>query len=62
MPRCPVCSEPVEVETAATAPFCSARCRMVDLGRWLGESYGLPRPAASAADDDEDGLDGGDES
>lgn len=62
MPRCPVCNEPVEVEKAAAAPFCSARCRMVDLGRWLGESYGLPRPTASAAADDEEGLDGGDES
>jgi endogenous inhibitor of DNA gyrase (YacG/DUF329 family) len=20
-------------------PFCSARCRLVDLGRWLGEDY-----------------------
>jgi endogenous inhibitor of DNA gyrase (YacG/DUF329 family) len=23
-------------------PFCSPRCRQVDLGRWLGEKYGLP--------------------
>jgi uncharacterized protein len=23
-------------------PFCSARCRQIDLGRWLDESYGLP--------------------
>ena len=22
-------------------PFCSARCRLVDLGRWLGEDYAL---------------------
>jgi endogenous inhibitor of DNA gyrase (YacG/DUF329 family) len=20
-------------------PFCSARCRLIDLGRWLGEAY-----------------------
>lgn len=23
-------------------PFCSERCRTIDLGRWLGESYQMP--------------------
>jgi endogenous inhibitor of DNA gyrase (YacG/DUF329 family) len=23
-------------------PFCSPRCRLIDLGRWLGESYRIP--------------------
>jgi len=23
-------------------PFCSARCRSIDLGRWLDEAYSLP--------------------
>jgi endogenous inhibitor of DNA gyrase (YacG/DUF329 family) len=23
-------------------PFCSARCKTIDLGRWLGEAYHLP--------------------
>jgi endogenous inhibitor of DNA gyrase (YacG/DUF329 family) len=23
-------------------PFCSSRCRQIDLRRWLGEEYGLP--------------------
>ena len=23
-------------------PFCSARCKLIDCGRWLGEEYGLP--------------------
>jgi endogenous inhibitor of DNA gyrase (YacG/DUF329 family) len=27
-------------------PFCSARCRLIDLGRWLGEDYRLTTPAA----------------
>ena len=25
-------------------PFCSDRCRLIDLGRWLGEEYTLPDP------------------
>ncbi|MCA9174696.1 MAG: DNA gyrase inhibitor YacG [Planctomycetales bacterium] len=41
--RCPVCGKPVDPESPATAmPFCSSRCRDIDLGRWLNEEYGLP--------------------
>jgi endogenous inhibitor of DNA gyrase (YacG/DUF329 family) len=32
-------------------PFCSARCRLIDLGRWLGEKY-----AVRAAAREEDSL------
>jgi endogenous inhibitor of DNA gyrase (YacG/DUF329 family) len=28
-------------------PFCSARCRLIDLGRWLGERNGIPLPAGA---------------
>jgi endogenous inhibitor of DNA gyrase (YacG/DUF329 family) len=39
-------------------PFCSERCHLVDLGRWLGEDYRIPGPPvapealAAPADDD----------
>lgn len=39
--RCPTCKKPIDPKLA-TAPFCSERCRQVDLGRWLGENYSLP--------------------
>ena len=55
MPRCPVCSQPVQLEDNPLVPFCSERCRLIDLGHWLDESYGLPAPAR---DDDEEGADG----
>jgi endogenous inhibitor of DNA gyrase (YacG/DUF329 family) len=35
-------------------PFCSERCKTIDLGRWLAESYSLPKEdedESSAADD-----------
>lgn len=40
--RCPICDR--RMQGASTAewpyfPFCSERCRLVDLGRWLGEAY-----------------------
>jgi len=54
MPRCPVCGDPVQPERSSAVPFCSDRCRTVDLGRWLGESYGLPRPTAPSDDEEED--------
>ena len=58
MPRCPVCDAQVDLQTTPTVPFCSDRCRLIDLGRWLDESYGVPQkkqPAPDeAGDDDED--------
>ena len=36
---CPICGKPADVKVK---PFCSARCRQVDLNRWLSESYRIP--------------------
>jgi hypothetical protein len=38
-PRCPLCGKP---RVPRFRPFCSARCRDVDLGRWFAASYALP--------------------
>jgi endogenous inhibitor of DNA gyrase (YacG/DUF329 family) len=40
--RCPICDRPMEGQSVAEwpdFPFCGPRCRTIDLGRWLGESY-----------------------
>ena len=37
--RCPICGKPA---TIATRPFCSPRCRDVDLNRWLSGTYIVP--------------------
>ena len=39
-PACPICGKPVE--DRSHRPFCSARCKRVDLGRWFGEAYRVP--------------------
>jgi uncharacterized protein len=39
--NCPICQKPFETEQSPALPFCSQRCRLVDLGRWFGEQYGL---------------------
>lgn len=40
MPACPICARPVVIPDFR--PFCSARCKQVDLSRWLGEAYRIP--------------------
>jgi endogenous inhibitor of DNA gyrase (YacG/DUF329 family) len=45
---CPICGKPA---AEATRPFCSSRCRDVDLNRWLTGSYVVP----ASDDDPEDG-------
>jgi hypothetical protein len=35
-PSCPICGKPA---LQAQRPFCSNRCRDIDLGRWLKEGY-----------------------
>jgi endogenous inhibitor of DNA gyrase (YacG/DUF329 family) len=47
---CPVCRKPVSWETATARPFCSERCRTMDLGAWSAEDYRIPE-----APDQEDG-------
>jgi len=43
---CPICGKPA---SEASRPFCSERCRQVDLNRWLSNSYAIP----AKEDDDE---------
>lgn len=54
MPRCPVCDAAVNLAMTSTAPFCSDRCRLVDLGRWLDEGYSMPLPRGGSAEDEDD--------
>lgn len=42
--RCPTCRKRGPWLETAHAPFCSPRCRLVDLGRWLGEEHRIPSP------------------
>jgi hypothetical protein len=46
---CPICGKPA---TEASRPFCSERCRDVDLNRWLSGSYAIP--SHKDADEDSD--------
>lgn len=37
--KCSICGRSFESTESANLPFCGDRCRLIDLGRWLGEHY-----------------------
>ena len=41
---CPVCGKPSEFNAPPVGFFCSDRCKMIDLGKWLGEDYRISEP------------------
>ena len=49
MAGCPVCSKPTQ---PADKPFCSARCREVDLNKWFTGSYAVPAVELDDVDDE----------
>ncbi len=48
---CPICKTLVNWEKQTdTRPFCSQRCRLIDLGEWLNESRRIPGEPAQIPD------------
>jgi hypothetical protein len=45
--KCPICKKPVKAE-APDFPFCSERCRLVDLGKWASGAYVITSPVTDA--------------
>jgi uncharacterized protein len=38
---CPICRKPVDRDSQFV-PFCSERCKLIDLGNWATERYRIP--------------------
>jgi endogenous inhibitor of DNA gyrase (YacG/DUF329 family) len=57
--QCPICKNPVDDDEVgkpgSTYPFCSDRCRLIDLGRWLSGKYQIhtSKDEADASDWDD---------
>jgi len=52
---CPICKKEADI-SGEFYPFCSERCRLIDLGKWASEKYvvpGAPAPGAGPAERDE---------
>jgi endogenous inhibitor of DNA gyrase (YacG/DUF329 family) len=60
--KCPTCQREIDWSQSPFRPFCSERCKLIDLGAWLTEKHTIPgEPApdeaaerAPAHDDDGD--------
>jgi len=52
MATCPTCAKPSAPMAENPAfPFCSARCKTIDLGRWLNEEYRVPVQPEDGSED-----------
>lgn len=53
--KCPICKKEVRLG-APDFPFCSERCRLIDLGNWASGKYVISTPVTppKAEDEDED--------
>jgi endogenous inhibitor of DNA gyrase (YacG/DUF329 family) len=49
--KCPTCGKPAD---PLHRPFCSTRCKDIDLGRWLSEEYRVPVVEEDQGADEED--------
>jgi endogenous inhibitor of DNA gyrase (YacG/DUF329 family) len=46
--RCPICRKNVAWEGNPFRPFCSERCKLIDLDNWLAERYRIVSPVEAA--------------
>lgn len=51
--KCPICRKEVTKENPEF-PFCSQRCRTIDLGNWAAEKYVISTPADPRKDEEEE--------
>ena len=53
--RCHICGQECgAIEENEFFPFCSARCRLIDLGKWLSEEYSIPDGQSASIPDSEE--------
>jgi endogenous inhibitor of DNA gyrase (YacG/DUF329 family) len=53
--RCPICKKVVK-SSDAEFPFCSDRCRTIDLGKWASGAYRISSPVQDTSDSISGGL------
>jgi endogenous inhibitor of DNA gyrase (YacG/DUF329 family) len=53
--HCPICKKLVKSDNA-DFPFCSDRCRTIDLGKWASGAYVIPSPVEDGEEQIRDGI------
>jgi endogenous inhibitor of DNA gyrase (YacG/DUF329 family) len=62
MVPCPTCERPVEwTEASRWRPFCSERCKLIDLGAWAAEKHAIPGEVIEIEDGPKSERDGQDD-
>jgi len=59
--RCPTCNKPVEITGNPFRPFCSERCKLIDLGKWAGGQFRIPKREFEDEDEPPDAPTGEDD-
>jgi len=49
--KCPTCKRTIDWSASEFRPFCSDRCRLIDLGAWLSEKHAIPGDAPPDGED-----------
>ena len=49
--KCPTCKRMLDWSASEYRPFCSERCRLIDLGAWLSEKHAIPGDAPEPSED-----------
>lgn len=57
--KCPMCGKPARWEENPDRPFCSERCRLLDLGNWASEDYKVEAPLKDSEESTDIGTGGG---
>jgi endogenous inhibitor of DNA gyrase (YacG/DUF329 family) len=55
--RCPTCGKTFQIgtlEDLPSFPFCTDRCKLVDLGRWLDGDFRIPEGGAAEPENETD--------
>jgi hypothetical protein len=50
---CPQCRQPTVWAGNEHRPFCSERCRLIDLGAWIDEQYRIPEQTQTTPREEE---------
>ncbi len=54
--KCPKCGKMAEFSGNEFRPFCSERCKLLDLGAWIEEEYSLPTETSEMSEEDLDEI------
>ncbi len=50
--NCPTCGKQIEWSESEYRPFCSEKCKLLDLGEWIEEGYRVPDENSSLNEED----------